>query len=495
MSGIGTIIDNKYELIRYINKGGMSDVYLAVNRRLGNYWAIKEIKKSNDRNNQIYIHSLIAEANLMKDLDHPAFPRIVDIIDTKECLYLVMDYIKGQTLEQVLSEYGAQDEKTVAGWGIELCRALSYLHNQNPPIIYRDMKPSNIIIKPDGTLKIIDFGTARVFNPQKPNDTIALGTRGFAPPEQYSGRTDARSDIYALGMTMKYLMTGVNPCMEYSSNAYEAGMISELMQRVVEKCIAVDPESRYQSCAELSNDLLLVFNSRKSKKPNSLIKIIVPAAATIVALIITLTVLAVNSLNNTGNKQSETEPSEATTAAASAAATSAANRNYAVPDTVGMEYEKALPLLLESGFTVESEEEFNDDAEYGIVIRQSIQAGEQFEKPQVITLVVSKGKEDSDSGKSEASPNSNDSPGNADANREDEDNDSGNTLNDNDDKEENSSNNGNTSGNDNSNNDSEHSIVDPPDQSSNDTDIDSGMNQEISNDDYELPFFPRDYRY
>ena len=196
---------------------------------------------------------MIAEAGLMKDLDHPAFPRIVDIIDTDEYLYPVMDYIEGQTLEQVLNEYGPQDEKTVARWAIELCGALSYLHNQNPPIIYRDMKPSNIIIKPNGSLKIIDFGTARVFNPQKANDTVALGTRGFAPPKQYAGRTDARSDIYALGMTMKYLVTGNNPCLEYSSNTYETKQISESMQAIIDKCTEINPDNRYRSCEELAN--------------------------------------------------------------------------------------------------------------------------------------------------------------------------------------------------------------------------------------------------
>ena len=255
MSGIGTILDNKYELQQYINKGGMSAVYLAVNKRLGNRWAIKEIKKSDEKFNQIYINSLIAEARLMKDLDYPAFPRIVDIIETGDCLYLVMDYIEGQTLEQVLKEQGPQDERIVAEWAIEICKALSYLHSQNPPIIYRDMKPSNIIRKPDGNLKIIDFGTARVFNSEKDNDTIALGTKGFAPPEQYSGRTDARSDIYALGMTMKYLITGINPCCDYSSHTYESKPISDYMQAVIDKCIAINPEDRYQSCIELSNDL------------------------------------------------------------------------------------------------------------------------------------------------------------------------------------------------------------------------------------------------
>ena len=95
------------------------------------------------------------------------------------------------------------------------------------------MKPSNIIIKPNGSLKIIDFGTARVFDSGKANDTVALGTKGFAPPEQYSGQTDARSDIYALGMTIKYLITGINPCLEYSSHTYYSKPVSESMQPIL----------------------------------------------------------------------------------------------------------------------------------------------------------------------------------------------------------------------------------------------------------------------
>ena len=410
MSSIGTIIDNKYELLRYINKGGMSDVYLAVNKRLGNRWAIKEIKKSNEQNNRVYIDSLIAEAGLMKDLDHPAFPRIVDIIDTEDCLYLVMDYIEGKTLEQVLNENGPQDEKTVARWAIELCGALSYLHNQDPPIIYRDMKPSNIIIKPNGSLKIIDFGTARVFNPQKENDTVALGTIGFAPPEQYSGRTDARSDIYALGMTMKYLVTGTNPCLEYSSNTTGAKQISESMQGVIDKCTKINPDNRYQSCEELSNDLNRVCNYNKSKKANTIFKIIIPIVAALCAMGITITVLAVNNSNKSNNEQNDN-----LTTTISATIESSKNL-YTVPDTVGKEYKEALSLLTNAGFNVITDEEYNDKTESGYVIKQSIQAGEQFKKPQMIKIVVSKGKEQKDTDVSKASSNTDNSSKNSNSN-------------------------------------------------------------------------------
>ena len=395
MSGIGTIIDNKYELLQYINKGGMSAVYLAVNTRLGNRWAVKEIKKTNEKYNQIYINSLIAEAHLMKDLDHPAFPRIVDIIETEDCLYLVMDYIEGQTMEQVLKECGPQDEKVVAGWAIEICKALSYLHNHKPPIIYRDMKPSNIIIKPNGSLKIIDFGTARVFDSGKANDTVALGTKGFAPPEQYSGQTDARSDIYALGMTIKYLITGINPCLEYSSHTYYSKPVSESMQAVIDKCIAVNLENRYQSCEELSNDLVRLFRKSKSTKSHLLKKIMIAVIAVLVVSGITAGLTAVV---RTINKNNEHEKAMMTTVPATM---QSSTTTCTVPDVVGMDIDEAVSLLEDAGFSVEPKEEYDDDIESGHIIRQSIESGTRLDKPQAIILFVSKGKESKSSNSSD----------------------------------------------------------------------------------------------
>lgn len=322
------------------------------------------------------------------------------------------------------------------------------------------MKPSNIIIKPDGSLKIIDFGTARVFNPQKANDTVALGTRGFAPPEQYAGQTDARSDIYALGMTMKYLVTGKNPCLKYSSNTNETKQISEYLQAIIDKCTEINPENRYRSCEELANDLARVCSNSKVKKSITLLKIIIIAIAVIVALGITITVLAVNNAKSANNAQSENMP---TSVSATIVST---NHIYTVPDTVGMDYEKALLLLKESGFIVKSEEEYNDNIKYGHVIRQSVQAGEQFEKPQVIEIIISKGKEKKDTDTSEVSSYSKDLSESVNENREYIDYNSGNSSKRNEaSSEDNSLNSGNLENSDNSQNDSEYSDVISPEQS------------------------------
>ncbi len=250
MAEIGSIIDGRYRLIQFINKGGTSVVYLAENIRLGNRWAVKEIRKTGGQNNALFIRSLIAEAEMLSDLDYPAFPRIVDIIEESDALYLVMDYIEGPTLQDILRQEGPQPEEVVRDWALQLCDALTYLHTQDPPIIYRDMKPSNVILKNDGSLKIIDFGTARVYNPAKAADTVALGTGGFAPPEQYHGRTDARSDIYALGVTMHYLMTGITPWNRDSAPGHI--VLSQGMAAIIAGCTSLYPEERYSSCRELA---------------------------------------------------------------------------------------------------------------------------------------------------------------------------------------------------------------------------------------------------
>lgn len=257
---IGTIIDGKYEVLKQIGKGGMSVVYLAMDKRLNKQWAVKEIKKTaSGKNDEIIINSLLAEANLMKKLDHPALPRIVDIIDNGQTLYVIMDYIEGESLDKILGEYGAQPEDVVISWAMQLCDALNYLHSQKPAIIYRDMKPANIMLKPEGNLKVIDFGIAREYKEQNLADTTVLGTKGYAPPEQHGSRqTDARSDIYALGMTMHHLLTGVDPRPAdyiYVPVRQWNPELSEGIEYIIDKCTALDPEDRYQNCDELMYDL------------------------------------------------------------------------------------------------------------------------------------------------------------------------------------------------------------------------------------------------
>ena len=258
MARIGTIIEEKYEVLKEIGRGGMSVVYLAMDRRLNKQWAVKEIrKKGRGKNDEIAVNSLIAEANMMKKLDHPALPRIVDIIDNGGTIYVIMDYIEGESLDKILHEYGAQPEELVVGWAKQLCDALSYLHGQKPPIIYRDMKPANVMLKPEGNIKIIDFGIAREYKEKSLSDTTVLGTRGYAPPEQYNGQTDPRSDIFALGMTMHHLLTGADPRNGeiYAPVRQWNPELSEGIERIIDRCVQPAPENRYQSCADLLYDL------------------------------------------------------------------------------------------------------------------------------------------------------------------------------------------------------------------------------------------------
>ena len=253
---VGTVLDGKYEILKQIGKGGMSIVYLAMDKRLNKQWAVKEIRKTaSGKNNEVVVNSLLAEANLMKRLDHPALPRIVDIIDNGQTIYVIMDYIEGESLGKILKEYGAQPQDQVLDWAKQLCDVLEYLHSQKPPIIYRDMKPDNVMLKPEGNLKVIDFGIAREYKEKNLADTTILGTRGYAPPEQHGSRqTDVRSDIYALGMTMHHLLTGADPRNAdymYAPIRQWNLELSGGLERIIDKCTALDPEDRYQNCSEL----------------------------------------------------------------------------------------------------------------------------------------------------------------------------------------------------------------------------------------------------
>lgn len=257
MAEIGSLIEDKYKILAQIGKGGMSKVYLAMDKNLNKQWAIKEVvKRSNDKESNAIIKSALVEANMMKKLDHPLLPRIVDIIQKPDRIYVVMDYIEGEPLNKVLEEEGAQDQDKVISWAKDLCNVLDYLHNQTPPIIYRDMKPANVMLKPDGTIKLIDFGIAREYKAQNLADTVSLGTKGYAAPEQFGGhgQTDARTDIYCLGVTLYHLVTGKNPTeppYEIYPIRYWNPSLSSGFEKIILKCTQMNPADRYQSCAEL----------------------------------------------------------------------------------------------------------------------------------------------------------------------------------------------------------------------------------------------------
>lgn len=261
MQQTGTVIDNKYEILTQLDEGGMSRVYLARDKRLNKQWAIKEIKQSGKREtDEIIAKSFVTEANMIKRLDHPMIPRIVDIINQKDAIFVVMDYIEGQSFEKVIKQHGPQPQDSVVEWGLQLTDALDYLHTRTPPIIFRDMKPGNVMLKPDGSIAIIDFGIAREYRDDKgkeeAGDTTMLGTRGYAAPEQFGGygQTDGRTDVYCLGATLYHLLTGNSP----AEPPYEILPIRQVdptlspgLERVIAKCTQQNPEERYVSAAEL----------------------------------------------------------------------------------------------------------------------------------------------------------------------------------------------------------------------------------------------------
>lgn len=260
MLEVGSLVDGKYRILQKIGQGGMSVVYLARNERANKQWAIKEVRKDGVHDYEVVKQGLVAEIDMLKRLSHPHLPSIIDVIDGVDSFLIVMDYVEGNPLDKAIEATGAQSQDNVIDWAKQLCDVLGYLHSRTPPIIYRDMKPANVMLKPDGSVVLIDFGTAREYKNASVADTTCLGTRGYAAPEQFGGmgQTDARTDIYCLGATIYHLVTGHNPC----TYPYEMRPIREWnpqlstgLESIILKCTQSNPDDRYQSCAELYYDL------------------------------------------------------------------------------------------------------------------------------------------------------------------------------------------------------------------------------------------------
>jgi serine/threonine protein kinase len=209
----GVVLQQRYRIERLLGGGGMGMVYLAHDERLSNRpCAIKEmVDHFIDAQQRLEANEYFArEADTLAQLKHPAIPAISDRFDQQNRHYLVMEYVEGRNLEEELAERGSPlPEGLVIDIARQLCDVLAYLHGLQPPIIYRDLKPSNVMLTSNGRVVLVDFGIARLFKAQRKGTMI--GTLGFAPPEQYQGIADPRGDLYSLGATLHYVMTGRDP--------------------------------------------------------------------------------------------------------------------------------------------------------------------------------------------------------------------------------------------------------------------------------------------
>ncbi len=266
----GTVLQGRYQIEEAIGIGGMSLVYRGRDLRFKDvvrFCAVKEMAQSapDSHTRLLNLKNFEREAGLLATLQHPAIPRVYDFFEEQGRVYLVMELVKGKDLETVLEEAGKPlDEARVGRWAVQICDVLTYLHNHKPqPIVFRDMKPSNIMVLDDDRIVLIDFGIARALNRSDRKGTM-IGTEGYSPPEQYRGIAEPVGDIYALGATLHHLLTNTDPRLETPFTFHERPVrqlnpaVSPEMEALIVKAIEYDMEARWQSAAELKQALLAV---------------------------------------------------------------------------------------------------------------------------------------------------------------------------------------------------------------------------------------------
>jgi serine/threonine-protein kinase len=258
------LLHGRYTIARWVGGGGMGAVYEAWDNHIhGRRVAVKELNAATIPNPQDVYHiaqMFQQEAQMLAHLNHPNLPRVSDFFAEGSKQYLVMDFIIGRTLEKLLEENHAPlSEAQVVGIGIQLCNVLEYLHACQPPIIFRDLKPANIMLDNTNCIKLIDFGIARLYKPGKAADTSSFGSAGYAPPEQYGhGQTDARSDIYGLCVTLYHLLTRYDPALNPFAlpplRQLNPG-VSPALDAIITRGMQPNANQRWQSAREMRTAL------------------------------------------------------------------------------------------------------------------------------------------------------------------------------------------------------------------------------------------------
>lgn len=256
---VGRILNHRYEVMRVLGEGATSSVYLVRDKKdVGQLWALKQLTHSTT---EIERESLLQEVKFLSNLSHENLVCLIDYFIEDGWDFLVMDRITGPTLLEIIeeAEYPLTEEDVI-DYMIQVCRVLIYLHRQEPPIVYRDLKPGNVMITVYGHVKLIDLGIARHFNPMKIKDTTPLGTPGYCPPEQYGqGQTTPRSDIYSFGATFYHVLTLQDPAafnFQFPHAIEINPGITENISQIIHKCLNLKPEERFKAASELYDHLI-----------------------------------------------------------------------------------------------------------------------------------------------------------------------------------------------------------------------------------------------
>lgn len=261
---VGDVLAKRYTIEDVLGRGGMGAVYKASDSDSKRCWAIKEMNDGFDdpAERQEALESFKTEFEILCELEHPSLPRMYQSFAENGRQYIVMDLVEGQTFEKLISQspHGRLPLEQVLNLAVQLADVLDYLHKHKPPIIFRDLKPGNIMLTSSGIVKLIDFGIARFFTKGKNVDTRVLGTPGYAAPEQYGrGQSDARTDIYALGASFHHCLTGKSPEESMFSFQPPSELVPSLpkkLDEVILKCCRLKPDERWNSVKEFEQALL-----------------------------------------------------------------------------------------------------------------------------------------------------------------------------------------------------------------------------------------------
>jgi serine/threonine protein kinase len=264
-----SILHQRYLIVGYAGRGGMSAVYQAVDTKSGNHHvAIKEMSQGHLSTNELADATarFQQEADLLGSLHHPNLPPIYDGFSEDGRSYLVMEYIDGKTLLQMLKDSGGRPLPVaqVLDYAIQLCDVLIYLHSHHPPIIFRDLKPTNVMVTGNGHVVLIDFGIARLFKEGQAQDTVFLGSPGYAPPEQHgTAQTNPRSDLYSLGATLHCCLTGRDPF--HASDRFAFPPIYQInplvpleLDQLIQRMVSLNEQQRPNSALEVRQALLKI---------------------------------------------------------------------------------------------------------------------------------------------------------------------------------------------------------------------------------------------